>query len=35
MQEIEDGDLISVVSAAENDACCDCDCGPLCLPDCC
>jgi hypothetical protein len=34
MQNIEDSDLIVVINADE-DACCDCDCGPLCPPDCC
>ena len=33
MQNIEDGDLIVVITAVEA-ACCDCDCGPACPPDC-
>jgi hypothetical protein len=34
VQNIEDGDMIVVIDA-EDAACCDCDCGPLCPPDCC
>jgi len=34
MQNIEDGDLIPVINADDGE-CCDCDCGPLCPPDCC
>jgi hypothetical protein len=34
VQNIEDGDLLVVLDAEET-GCCDCDCGPLCPPDCC
>jgi hypothetical protein len=34
VRNIDEGDLI-VVIGAEDEACCDCDCGPLCPPDCC
>jgi hypothetical protein len=36
VQNIEDGDLL-VVLDTEQTSCCgsDCDCGPLCPPDCC
>jgi hypothetical protein len=34
MPNIDDSDMIPVINANEA-ACCDCDCGPLCPPDCC